>query len=160
MVNEDCDDGNTNDSDGCSRDCKTETGWECHQPDNDADTMTVPVTYRDFMFAHPDFEESITGSFAATTGLVKDTLDSEGKPVFSGVSGNAGKITSADSFKQWYRDVSGTNSTVVLDHLAAQQRSGRLRQLVEGRPAVPRVHQRPLVRDRDVRQLQSPGVRR
>ncbi len=113
VVNEDCDDGNTNDSDGCSSECKTEEGWECHQPDNGADTMAVPVTYRDFKFGHPDFEESITGSFRATTGLVKDTLDGEGKPVYSGTSGTAAKITSADSFRQWYRDVPGTNSTVV-----------------------------------------------
>ncbi|MBN2577293.1 MAG: DUF4215 domain-containing protein [Deltaproteobacteria bacterium] len=113
VVNEECDDGNTNDGDGCAHDCKVEEGWECHQPDNDADTMTVPVTYRDFKFGHPDFEESITGSFAAATGLVKDTLDGDGKPVFSGLASNTGRISSADSFRQWYRDVSGTNYTVV-----------------------------------------------
>jgi fibro-slime domain-containing protein len=113
VVNEGCDDGNTNDSDGCSKDCKVETGWECHQPTSDADTMTVPVTYRDFLFKKPaDFEASISGSFDATTGLVQDTLDSEGKPVFAGKAGD-GHITSADTFKQWYRDVSGTNTTYV-----------------------------------------------
>ena len=113
VVNEDCDDGNLNDGDGCTHDCKTEGGWECNQPENTADTMSVPVTYRDFLFAHSDFEESITGSFAATTGLVKNVLDGEGKPAYSGVSGNAAKITSTDTFKQWYRDVSGTNTTHV-----------------------------------------------
>jgi fibro-slime domain-containing protein len=112
VVNEGCDDGNTNDGDGCSHDCKVENGWECHQPANDADTMTVPVTYRDFLFAHTDFEEGVTGSNGATTGLAKDTLDSEGKPVFAGSAGT-GHVTSADTFKQWYRDVSGTNTTYV-----------------------------------------------
>jgi fibro-slime domain-containing protein len=112
VVNEGCDDGNTNSGDGCSSDCKVESGWECHQPANTADTMTVPVTYRDFLFAHTDFEESVTGSNAAATGLVKDTLDGEGKPVFAGANGD-GHITSADTFKQWYRDASGTNTTSV-----------------------------------------------
>ena len=112
VVNEECDDGNTNDGDGCSHDCKVEGGWECNQPANTADTMTVPATYRDFLFAHTDFEEGVTGSNAASTGLVKDTLDSEGKPVLAGANGS-GHITSADTFKQWYRDVSGTNTTTV-----------------------------------------------
>jgi len=112
VVNEGCDDGNTNDGDGCSASCKTEQGFECSQPPSDADTMTVPVTYRDFLFAHPDFEENITGSNQAAPGLVKDTLDSEGKPVFAGANG-AGHITSADTFKYWYRDQAGTNTSYV-----------------------------------------------
>jgi fibro-slime domain-containing protein len=112
VVNEDCDDGNTNDGDGCSHDCKLESGYDCNQPENTADTMTVPVTYRDFKFAHSDFEEGISGSSNPTSGLVKDTLDSDGKPVFAGSPG-AGHITSADTFKDWYRDVSGTNSSSV-----------------------------------------------
>jgi fibro-slime domain-containing protein len=113
VVNEGCDDGNTNDGDGCSRDCKVEAGWECNQPTSDADTMRVPVTYRDFLFRKPaDFEQGIAGSFDATTGLVKDALDSEGKPEFAGKAGD-GHIASADTFKQWYRDVSGTNTTYV-----------------------------------------------
>jgi fibro-slime domain-containing protein len=112
VVNEGCDDGNTNDGDGCSRDCKVEGGYECNQPTNTAETMTVPVTYRDFLFTHPDFEKGVTGSFNATPGLVQGTLDGEGKPVFAGKNGD-GHISSADSFKQWYRDVSGTNATTV-----------------------------------------------
>jgi fibro-slime domain-containing protein len=112
VVNEECDDGNTNDGDGCSHECKVENGWECNQPANTADTMTVPVTYRDFTFDHSDFEKGVIGSFNPTAGLVKDTLDSEGKPVFAGQNGD-GHIISADTLKQWYRDVSGTNSTSV-----------------------------------------------
>jgi fibro-slime domain-containing protein len=117
VVNEGCDDGNTTDGDGCSHDCTVEDGFECNQPENTADTMTVPVTYRDFSFDHPDFENGINGSNNPSTGIVKDTLDSEGKPVFAGAPGD-GHITSADTFKQWYRDVSGTNlssvSTILL----------------------------------------------
>ena len=112
VVNEKCDDGNTNSGDGCSATCTVESGYECKQAVSDADTMTVPVTYRDFLFAHTDFEESVTGSNAASTGLVKDALDSEGKPEFAGAAGT-GHITSAATFKQWYRDVSGTNTSYV-----------------------------------------------
>jgi fibro-slime domain-containing protein len=113
VVNEECDDGNTNDGDGCSHDCKVEKGYQCGQAENTADTMSVPATYRDFKFHSPaDFEAGVTGSNNATTGLVKDTLDSEGKPVFAGAAGD-GHITSADTFKSWYRDQSGTNATTV-----------------------------------------------
>jgi len=113
IVNEECDDGNTNDGDGCSHDCKVESGFECKQPPSDAETMTVPVTYRDFKFHNPaDFEPGVSGSNPPSTGLVKDALDSDGKPVFAGKDGD-GHITSADTFKQWYRDVAGTNSTYV-----------------------------------------------
>ncbi|MBO4349834.1 MAG: DUF4886 domain-containing protein, partial [Proteobacteria bacterium] len=31
---EDCDDGNTDDGDGCTSDCHVEEGWECSQPGN------------------------------------------------------------------------------------------------------------------------------
>ncbi len=112
VVNEQCDDGNTNDGDGCSSTCKVESGFECGQPASDAATMTVPVTYRDFLLGGDFHKDDITGSNNATTGLVKGTLDSAGKPEFAGAPGD-GHIASADSFKQWYRDVSGTNTTYV-----------------------------------------------
>jgi fibro-slime domain-containing protein len=52
---------------------------------------------RDFNPAtHPDFEK-FSGS--GTTGLVKDDLGSDGKPVFNEAKG---QLTSGDSFKQWY----------------------------------------------------------
>jgi fibro-slime domain-containing protein len=105
-----CDDGNIAAGDGCSADCKVEDGFQCEQPANTADTMTVPVTYRDFRFGG-DFEPSANGKNAAVTGLVKDTLDSDGKPVSSGVTGGDSYITSTASFANWYRDVSGTNTT-------------------------------------------------
>jgi fibro-slime domain-containing protein len=112
VVGEDCDDGNTSSGDGCSPTCKTEPGFQCSQPDSAADTMTVPITYRDFLLGGDFHDGSIVGSNGAVTGLVQGTVDSEGKPVFAGTAG-AGHITSADTFKQWYRDVPGTNTTYV-----------------------------------------------
>jgi fibro-slime domain-containing protein len=106
-----CDDGNTGGGDGCSADCKVEDGYQCEQPAATADTMAVPVVYRDFVFGG-DFEPSANGKNSAVTGLVKDTLDSEGKPVSSGVLGGDGYITSVDSFSKWYRDAPGTNTTL------------------------------------------------
>ena len=112
VVNEECDDGNTNDNDGCSSTCKVEPDFQCAQPASDADTMTVPVTYRDFLLGGDFHAGDMSGSNGAVTGLVQGTLDSEGKPVFAGAAG-AGHITSADTFKQWYRDVPGTNTSYV-----------------------------------------------
>ncbi len=52
-------------------------------------------------FAHPDFN-SFLGS---ETGIVKPDLGIDGKPVFN----TATKVTSADTFNQWYRDVPNWN---------------------------------------------------
>jgi fibro-slime domain len=116
VVGEDCDDGNTSSGDGCSPTCKTEPGFQCAQPDSTADTMTVPITYRDFLLGGDFHDGSIVGSNGAVTGMVQGTLDSEGKPVYAGVGGTgvtSGFITSGATFKQWYRDVPGTNTTSV-----------------------------------------------
>jgi fibro-slime domain-containing protein len=114
VVSEDCDDGNTNNGDGCSSTCKTEPGFQCAQPDSTADTMTVPVTYRDFLLGGDFNAATIQGSNNAVTGLVQGTLDSNGKPVLSPTASLAtGHITSAASFSQWYRDTPGTNTTYV-----------------------------------------------
>ncbi len=108
-VGETCDDGNTVDGDGCSSSCQIEPGYQCEQPPL-GDTMKVPAVYRDFA-AGGDFEPAnATGQYVAVTGLVDGTLDTEGKPVFVGTAGQ-GYITSAQSFSQWYRDVSGLNAT-------------------------------------------------
>lgn len=111
VVGEECDDGNTIDGDGCSAGCKIESGSECKQAPL-GDTLTVPIVYRDFTASHPDFEPGVTGSFDATPGLVADTLDAEGKPQFGVPDARVG-ITSAASFAEWYRDVPGTNKTIV-----------------------------------------------
>ena len=116
VVNEECDDGNTNNGDGCSSTCTVEPGWRCAQPDSTAATMTVPITYRDFLLGGDFYAATISGSNNAVAGMVQGTLDSEGKPVYAGVGGTgttSGWVTSAATFKQWYRDTPGTNTTYV-----------------------------------------------
>ena len=116
VVNEECDDGNTTNGDGCSSTCTVEPGFQCAQPDSTADTMTVSVTYRDFLVGGDFHKDDIAGANGAVTGLVQGTLDSEGKPVYVGVGGTgatSGWVTSAASFHNWYRDTPGTNTTYV-----------------------------------------------
>jgi len=108
VLGEECDDGNNVDGDGCSKDCKIEAGFTCAQPAL-GDTMMVPVVYRDFRYHNPvDFEAGVVGSYAGFPGMVNATLDANGKPVYSGIGGNA-HVASADSFSQWYKDVTGVN---------------------------------------------------
>ena len=108
VLGEECDDGNAVSGDGCSKDCKKEPGWTCTQPEI-GDKMLVPVVYRDFRFHNPtDFEAGVTGSYNPLTGIVKDTLDAKGKPVYTGNVATA-HVASTDSFSQWYTDVSGVN---------------------------------------------------
>jgi fibro-slime domain-containing protein len=109
VLNEECDDGNNTDGDGCSSDCKIEKGFTCSQPTL-GDKMLVPAVYRDFRFQHPtDFEAGVTGSTVASTGIVQNDLDSDGKPVFTGLTGGAIHIASQDTFSQWYRNTDGVN---------------------------------------------------
>jgi len=104
VLGEECDDGNNIDGDGCSADCKKELGFKCDQPTL-GDKMEVPVVYRDFKFQNPkDFEAGVTGSNDASTGIVKQELDGDGKPVYTGITGGAIHIESASEFAQWYRD--------------------------------------------------------
>lgn len=110
-IGEECDDGNAVSGDGCSATCKIEAGYVCEQPPL-PESMTVPIVYRDFNASHDDFEPGALGEEAATLGLVSGTLDEDGKPVFVGADGD-GHITSESTFAKWYRDVSGTNSTIV-----------------------------------------------
>jgi len=104
VLDEDCDDGNAGSGDGCTKDCKVEPGWTCAQPPL-GDKMLVPALYHDFRYHNPvDFEPGVTGSATASLGMVKDDLDADGKPVFTGITGGAiGPVTVA-SFAKWYRD--------------------------------------------------------
>jgi fibro-slime domain-containing protein len=108
VLGEECDDGNTANGDGCSDVCKRELGWTCTQPEL-GDKILVPVIYRDFRYGKPtDFESGVAGSYNPVTGIVKDTLDAKGKPVYAGNVANA-HIASVDTFSQWFTDVSGVN---------------------------------------------------
>jgi fibro-slime domain-containing protein len=105
---EECDDANHASGDGCSSDCKIESGWTCAQPAVEK-KITVPAIYRDFRFHNPtDFESGNVAYLDAIPGMVQATLDASGKPVYTGIGGHA-SVASADTFAQWYRDVSGVN---------------------------------------------------
>jgi fibro-slime domain-containing protein len=106
---EECDDGNQASGDGCSKDCKKEKGWTCTQAPM-SDKMLVPMVARDFKYHNPsDFETKVIGQKEASKGAVETTLGSNGKPVFSGLTGPAIKIESKATFAMWYTDVPGTN---------------------------------------------------
>jgi fibro-slime domain-containing protein len=112
LGSEECDDGNNRRGDGCSDTCQVEPGYECNQPEL-GDTLEVPIVYRDFDQAHPDFNPGVTGCEVATTGMVDATLDAEGKPVLIMTGTGCGHTTTAASFATWYRDTPGQNTTVV-----------------------------------------------
>ncbi len=109
VLNEDCDDGNAGSGDGCSKDCRIEPGWTCTQPEL-GDKMLVPAVYRDFKFHKPtDFEAGVTGSTTGSPGMVEADLDQDGKPAYTGLTGNAIHVESTTSFSEWYRNTSGIN---------------------------------------------------
>jgi|SRR5688572_13006406 len=84
----------------------------------------LPVVYRDFSDAHPDFEMDFRGDVVRRQ-LVQKDLGPDGKPVFAsrvGCPAQQGSptecanwnveepvIASAESFNQWYRDTPNVN---------------------------------------------------
>ncbi len=66
----------------------------------------IAAVVRDFDVTHPDFEADNT---ELVTGLVRNMLDAEHKPQFAHGGVRTGGIDSADSFREWYRDVAGIN---------------------------------------------------
>lgn len=67
-------------------------------------------TMRDFQSSHPDFEAEL----GTETGIVEDTLGSDGKPVYAhGDTGDTSATTHGrEAFDQWYRDVEGVNMSM------------------------------------------------
>jgi fibro-slime domain-containing protein len=110
LLGEQCEDGNNLPGDGCDPTCKPEPGYICTQPPL-GNSIQVPITYRDFLAAHPDFEPGASGQNKPTTGLVNANLDAAGKPTYRGPGGGGagGWITSAATFMDWYRDVANVN---------------------------------------------------
>ncbi len=124
-ANEECDDGNTNDGDGCAHDCTEEEGYDCTPA---APDMKLPMVIRDFIglcdtvgdcdakvgsgvTPHPDFEIQPNESPGRQIdGTVSATLDSEGKPVDAYGDGpltpsiSNGYTTGQTNFQWWYRD--------------------------------------------------------
>ncbi len=85
----------------------------------------LPIVFRDFSQAHPDFEMAFQGD-EPRLHLVQPTLGMDGKPVFlngvgcprdnqrqrecnTGFNPTQAVITSSESFAQWYRTVDGIN---------------------------------------------------
>jgi fibro-slime domain-containing protein len=111
VLNEACDDGNAANGDGCAKDCKVESGWTCKQPAL-GDKMMVPAIFRDFKMHKPsDFEpnDDVGCAGGQCVGMVKDSLDSDGKPVYSMVVAQGVDVESENTFKQWYRSTADVN---------------------------------------------------
>ncbi|MGB5368400.1 MAG: fibro-slime domain-containing protein, partial [Polyangiales bacterium] len=118
-TSEACDDGNTNDGDGCSSSCQEEEGFACVlSPVDLGDELSIPVIYRDFRSndtADPlpttfslDFNNPDDSNGGIAFDITADQLDAEGKPGLSGENpyvygSNEGPPHSAASFEQWYR---------------------------------------------------------
>ncbi|MGB0767445.1 MAG: hypothetical protein ACPGYV_07020, partial [Phycisphaeraceae bacterium] len=74
-----------------------------------ADEIQLTGIVRDFLISHPDMQNN-TKDFGVKTGLVQETLSSDGKPMLvDGHNGVRGMISSESSFNQWFRDVPGVN---------------------------------------------------
>ncbi|WP_219892165.1 putative Ig domain-containing protein [Chamaesiphon polymorphus] len=78
---------------------------------NGAATANLQTIIRDFRMSgtpngHPDFQRFL----GSVTGMVSNTLGSDGLPVFIKPDGVG--ATSAATFAQWYRDVPGVNQRV------------------------------------------------
>jgi fibro-slime domain-containing protein len=98
------------------------------------DTVTLPVTYRDFLgtntwsnlipsgyHIHPDFEYNI----ADDRGLVGTNLGADGKPVY--VGGDYGTTTTTHNatwFNMWYNDNAGYNKAIESSLVFTKNASG------------------------------------
>jgi fibro-slime domain-containing protein len=109
LPGEACDDGNRRDGDGCSSACAVEAGFTCADEGMaEPDSVAIPIVYRDFRDAHPDFEDGL----GSETGIVTMMLGADGRPVYASSTTTA-TTTGRTNFDQWYRDVPGVNATVV-----------------------------------------------
>jgi len=95
------------------------------EPTEECDGI-IPVVFRDFNDAHPDFEMDFSGD-GVRLNLIAPALGAGDKPTFASSVGCAARqgeqvcrtdynvdrpvITSATTFDQWYRDVAGVNMT-------------------------------------------------
>ena len=78
--------------------------------------ISLVATVRDFRRNHIDFQNYNVGILA--TGLVKNQLSPEGKPVFNGVDGV--HMTNAATFSEWYQDVPNKNINIPKNILLTQ----------------------------------------
>jgi fibro-slime domain-containing protein len=119
IINEDCDDGNLIDGDGCSSTCQREAGFECVvgtacEQINGACILRVPAIFRDFADS-TDFGFGPGVGAPCTdlvTGVVRDELDAEGRPVLATPNNADACVSTVQNFEQWYRS-SDVNQTLV-----------------------------------------------
>ena len=64
-----------------------------------AASITLTGTVRDFTPVHPDFETTISN---LTTGLVQNTLGTDGTPVYAHGDATVGSIHGSTNFYDWY----------------------------------------------------------
>lgn len=109
VINEDCDDGNQIDGDGCSADCEIEQGFSCAQATPECErvaeqcVLRVPVIYRDFSEAHPDFANLPCNELAL--GALLPALGPDRRPRMSGDEASTRACLSSDeNFADWYSD--------------------------------------------------------
>jgi len=87
-----------------------------------ASSLTLSGTVRDFSDDHPNMQRAIDG---VRTGIVKSTLDADGKPELA-VASPGGSFTDQSDFAQWYRDVDGVNIAIPLDITLTENAGGLL----------------------------------
>ena len=92
----------------------TATGTDTHDPATVCAGLFGVV--RDFKMGsqpggHPDFETARVGN---DTGIVENTLGSDGKPVYAHPDDKTSSTTGKANFDQWYRDVPDVNRTFIL----------------------------------------------
>ncbi|MFE8601500.1 fibro-slime domain-containing protein [Archangium violaceum] len=118
-TSEQCDDGNRRANDGCSPTCQIEPGYTCEiVEDAPPAQLHMPIVYRDFRGydvpatgtlprGHVDFENLM----GTERGIVTNTLDAQGKPVYAKTSVATSTTHGRGPFDQWFRDVPNVNRT-------------------------------------------------
>lgn len=71
--------------------------------------IPIEVTLRDFTFAHPDFDNS--GTTGLVTGMVANSLDANGVPIY--ILGSGGAVESLSTFSTWYNGSCDANTPSV-----------------------------------------------
>jgi len=106
---EQCDDGNAIDGDGLLEDLPDRSGLDLHpaglgQQDDGPDSLSGLSLQES-----PGVEAGVLGQDTPFLGIVQSTLDSDGKPVYSGIGGGS-HITSTATFAEWYRTTPGSTT--------------------------------------------------
>lgn len=88
-----------------------------------ASPVTLSGVVRDFKQSHPNMQNGVDG---LKTGVVKSTLDADGKPELFNPTNPGGSFTNQTDFAQWYRDVPNVNIAIPFDITLTQNADGLL----------------------------------